>query len=48
MKKYKIVLEVIYPTEVEAESEEEAIEFAMAECPYDNADEVEPLVTEID
>ena len=47
-KKYKVVLEVIYPTEVEAESEEEAIELAMAECPYDNADEVEPLVTEID
>ena len=46
MKKYKVVLEVIYPTEVEAESEEEAIELAMAECPYDNADEVEPLVTE--
>ena len=48
MKKYKVVLEVIYPTEVEAESEEEAIELAMAECPYDNADEVEPFVTEID
>lgn len=48
MNKYKVVLEVIYPTEVEAESEEEAIELAMAECPYDNADEVEPLVTEID
>lgn len=48
MKKYKVVLEVIYPAEVEAESEEEAIELAMTECPYDNADEVEPLVTDID
>ena len=48
MKKYKVILEVIYPTEVEAESEEEAIELAMAECPYDNADEVEPVVNEID
>lgn len=48
MKKYKVILEVICPTEVEAESEEEAIELAMAECPYDNADEVEPVVTEIE
>ena len=48
MEKYKVVLEVIYPAEVEAESEEEAIELAMTECPYDNADEVEPLVTDID
>lgn len=48
MKKYKVILEVIYPTEVEAESEEEAIELAMAECPYDNADKVEPVVTESD
>ena len=48
MKKYKVILEVIYPTEVVAESEKEAIELAMAECPYDNADEVEPVVTELD
>lgn len=48
MKKYKVVLEVIYPAEVEAESEEEAIELAMTECPYDNADEVEPCTSEID
>ncbi len=48
MNKYKVILEVIYPTEVEAESKEEAIELAMTECPYDNADEVEPVVTEID
>lgn len=45
--KYRVILEVIYPTEVEAESEEEAIELAMAECPYDNADEVEPVVEKI-
>lgn len=47
MKKYKVILEVVYPTEVEAENEAEAIELAMAECPYDNADEVEPIVEEI-
>lgn len=45
--KYKVILEVIYPTEVEAESEEEAIELAMAKCPYDNADEVKPVVEKI-
>ena len=45
MKRYRVILEV------EADSEE-AIEFAMDECPYDNADEVEPksfmLVEEIE
>ena len=45
--KYRVILEVVYPTTVEAESEEEAIELAMAECPYDNADEVEPIVEQI-
>lgn len=47
MKKYKVILEVIYPTTVEAESENEAIELALADCPYDNADEVEPIVEEL-
>lgn len=37
--KYRVILEIIYPTIVEADSKEEAIELAMAECPYDNADE---------
>ncbi len=37
--KYRVILGVVYPTTVEAESEEEAIELAMDECPYDNADE---------
>lgn len=46
--KYRVVLEVVYPTTVEAESKEEAIELAMAECPYDNADEVEPVVERIE
>ena len=50
MKRYRVILEV--PTTVEADSEDEAIEFAMNECPYDNADEVEPksfmLVEEIE
>lgn len=45
--KYRVILEVVYPTTVEAESKEEAIELAMAECPYDNADEVEPIVEQI-
>jgi hypothetical protein len=48
MKRYRVILEVIYPTMVEADSEEEAIELAMCECPYDNADEVEPIVEEIE
>ena len=46
--KYRVVLEVIYPTTVEAESKEEAIELALADCPYDNADEVEPIVEKIE
>ena len=48
MKRYRVILEVIYPTEVEAESAEEAVEFALNECPYDNADEVEPVIEELD
>jgi hypothetical protein len=48
MKRYRVILEVVYPTSVEADSEDEAIELAMAECPYDNADEVEPVVEEIE
>lgn len=48
MKKYRVILEVVYPIEIEADNEEEAIEFAMSECPYDNADEVEPIVEEIE
>lgn len=49
MKRYRVILEVVYPTTVEADSEEEeAIELAMAECPYYNADEVEPIVEEIE
>lgn len=47
MEKYKVVLEIIYP-EIEAESEEEAIKLAMAECPYDNVDKVEPIVEVIE
>lgn len=47
MGKYRVILEVIYPIEIEADSKEEAIELAMSECPYDNADEVEPIVEEI-
>lgn len=45
--KYRVVLEVVYPIVVEADNEEDAIELAMAECPYDNAAEVEPVVEEI-
>ena len=48
MKKYRVILKVVYPTTVEADSEEEAIELAMDECPYDNVDEVEPIVKEIE
>lgn len=48
MKKYRVILEVIYPTTVEADNEDEAIELAMDECPYDNADEVESIVEEIE
>ena len=48
MKKYKVILEVVYPTTVEAESEEEAIELAMDECPYDNAAEIEPIVEQVE
>lgn len=48
MKRYRVILEVVYPTTVEADSEEEAIELAMDKCPYDNADEVEPIVEEIE
>ena len=48
MKKYRVILEVVYPTEIEAENEYEAIERAMDECPYDNADEVEPIVEKIE
>ena len=48
MKRYRVILEVVYPTEVEADSEDEAIDLAMDECPYDNADEVEPIVEVIE
>lgn len=48
VKRYRVILEVVYPTTVEADSEEEAMELAMDECPYDNADEVEPIVEEIE
>lgn len=48
MKRYRVILEVIYPTTVVADNEEEAIQFAMEGCPYDNADEVEPVVEEIE
>lgn len=48
MKRYRVILEVIYPAEVEAESAEEAVELALNECPYDNADEVEPIIEELD
>ncbi len=48
MKRYRVILQVVYPTIIEADSEDEAIEFAMDECPYDNADEVEPIVEEIE
>ncbi len=48
MKRYRVILEVVYPVSVEAENEEEAIEQALLECPYDNADEVEPVVEEIE
>lgn len=33
---------------ITVENKVKDIELAMAECPYDNADEVEPVVTEID
>ena len=45
--KYRVFLEVIYPVDVEAENQEEAIDLALDECPYDNADEVEPVVEEV-
>lgn len=48
MKKYKVILQVIYDVTVEAESEEEAINLAMDDCPYDNASETEPVVEEIE
>ena len=48
MKRYRVILEVVYPVSVEAENEEEAIEQALLECPYDNADEVESIVEEIE
>ena len=48
MKRYRVILEVVYPTIVEADNEDEAIELAMSECPYDNADEVGPDVEEIE
>lgn len=44
---YRVILEVIYPVVVEAENQEEAIDLALDECPYDNADEVEPVVEEV-
>lgn len=36
MARYYVALEVVYPVEVEADSEEEAIEKALQICPYDN------------
>ena len=48
MKKYRVDLEVIYTDIVEAENEEEAIDLALEDCPYDNASEVDPVVTEIE
>lgn len=35
MKKYFVALEVIYPIIVEADNEEEAVDKALDECPYD-------------
>lgn len=34
--RYYVALEVVYPVEVEADSEEEAIEQELQMCPYDN------------
>ena len=45
--KYRVTLEVVYSTEVEADNKEDAIEQALAECPYDNAAEVKPIVEPI-
>lgn len=34
--KYSVSIEVVYTDIVEADSEEEAIDIVMANCPYDN------------
>lgn len=47
-KNLKYICNWIKGSYVEADSEEEAIELAIDECPYDNAYEVEPIVEEIE
>ena len=42
--KYQVVLEVIYPVIVEADNEEDAINKACEECPYDNEPAIDPIV----
>lgn len=48
MNKYFVSLEVIYSDTVEADSEEEAVEKVMNNCPYDNEPSCEPYVKKIE
>ena len=48
MKKYSVTIDVIYSDTVEAETEEDAIEMVMNNCPYDNDASVEPYVEEVE
>lgn len=48
MNKYRVIIQVVYTDSVEAESEKEAIQKVLDDCPYDNASEVEPVVEKIE
>lgn len=48
MNKYRVIIQVVYTDSVEAESEQEAIQEVLDNCPYDNASEVEPVVEKIE
>ena len=42
--KYSVSIEVVYTDIVEADSEEEAIDIVMANCPYDFLPSYDPCV----
>lgn len=47
MNKYFVSIDVVYSDVVEAESEDDAIDIVINNCPYDNDASVEPFVEEV-
>lgn len=44
MSKYYVAIEVVYTDVVEADSEDEAIDIVINNCPFDNDSGIEPVV----